>query len=193
MSETNEIPTHLTSGDTSVEIAKLSWPVQVALMQGKFNHLMGNEVASKVTSAIRSAIVKVEGVKADEVTKEHIVAYRAANPDAVATMDAAATAEAVKSLLDGTYATSARAARGPVDPVGKEAMAIALKEVSAIYAENKIAATKAILEAQAKVWYEAHAARLREDAEKAIAAASRKVAKMDPAALALLGLPAKAA
>jgi hypothetical protein len=85
-----------------------------ALLSSGLTHKMGNEVASKVTTAIKAAIREAANDPQLEVTDALRDAWKAANGPALVTMRKAAQDAMFASILDGTVgAGGSSGPRGP--------------------------------------------------------------------------------
>lgn len=124
----------LTFGDGAYSVDPTALPPAIAhrLMQSGFSHVLGNEVASQVVSAIRGKIAGPEG-KLGDVTKDQIEAYRDANEQEVADLADTLRKAKIEKMLDGTLLV--RVSAGPSivrDPVAVAARSIAKAEVVAL-------------------------------------------------------------
>lgn len=185
-------------GDITRDPGKLPASSAAALMARGFAHLLGNEQASKVVTRIRNAIVdsanagklETEHRKVDSVTRDEVQAFRAANAEIINAWNAEAVGAALKELDEGTLGV--RAAGGPrVDPVTQAMNSAARAEVITTLKANGIKVpkgdevvtfgngeTRTMPQMIAKR-LEVHGERLRKEAEKAVADAARKRAKIE--------------
>ena len=113
MSDTNDNVLLVEYGEFKVgRFADLPFASQLALVTSGVNHKFGNEVASAVTSKIKTAI-RGDDTKR-EVSKDEVTAFRAANGPQVEAWTKQLREELVAELIAGTVGTGgARGPRGP--------------------------------------------------------------------------------
>lgn len=180
----------LTYGDISRDPSKLPETSLQALLARGFTHFLGNEQASKVVSRIRAAIVEGTERKADSVTKEEVQAFRAAQPERVNGWLGEIVNDALKSLDEGTVGI--RAAGGPkVDPVTAAMNSLARTEVVTILKANGLKTPKGeetitfgngetrTMAQMVEKRLADHGERIRKEAERQIADAARRKAKVE--------------
>ena len=107
-----------------------------ASLQGLLNrassHVYGNEVASQVTSFIRSALDLKAGDTSAEA-KAAIKAYREANPDQISAKTQEFQAAKTQAIQEGKLGVRAPGTGASVDPMTKEMLRIAKDEIQAIF------------------------------------------------------------
>lgn len=122
---------------------ELPFTSQYRLAKGGVAHMLQNEVASQVVSAIRRELG--HNAKTNPITgadgKARIAAYREANPDKISEFETAFTAEKVKAIREGTLLDRAivtrEPARSPVDRLALAKMGVAVEAAFKKMAEKK--------------------------------------------------------
>ena len=117
----------ITYGTHVIDVSKLPEKSVNALIKRGLSHVLGNEVAAQVTGAIRSEL------GGEEVTKDQITAYRAANESKVKEMTDKYVAEKVAALAAGSIGDRAIGPRGTsedtvIRKVAEEELKVALAE-----------------------------------------------------------------
>ena len=99
------------------------------MAKGYFGHMVGNQVASKVVGWIRK---ELGHSKENQVSKEAVVAYRAANTDKVAAQELVFENEFIEAIRAGTLLDRAivtrEPARSPVDNLALAKMRVAVEQ-----------------------------------------------------------------
>lgn len=162
----------------------------MAMAQRGFQHFLGNEVASKVVSKIKSEIAsKTKDRKAESVSKDEIVAFRTEHATHVQAWTRAAVDEALKAFDEGTIGTrSGGGAR--VDPLTAAMNTIARTEVTVTLKANGIKVPKGddTVTLQGEPFtmaqliarrLEKHGTRIQGEADKQVKDAARKRAKLE--------------
>jgi hypothetical protein len=185
----------LTYGEITRDPAKLPVASLNALLARGFTHFLGNEQASKVVGRIRTEVATSlstpeKEVNQADVTKEQVQSFRAANAETVAKWTQEVVADALKALDEGKVGI--RAAAGPrVDPITNAMNGIARSEVVTILKSNGLktpkgdevitfgeGVTRTMAQMIAKRLAD-HGERIRKEAEKHVAEAARKRAKIE--------------
>ena len=160
--------TTLNYGETTFEVESLSDQTRHVLMQRGLSHILGNEVASKVTAWVKRnttdaapATDKTPAVVASAPTEAQIAAFKAE-----------AFANAVAAITGGTLGeASARGPRGPADPVGNIALDLAKADVMAAAAKRNFKLSAKDIAEKAKTILEKRSDHYRSLAAKQLAKA----------------------
>lgn len=125
------IPTELIYGTTKLAIADIPTVSQIALMARGLSHILGNEVASKVSGKVKKWAEENETLETDD--EEAFVAARDENAEA---WKLEAYAEALAKIMGGTLGLRAVGPRGTA--IETDMRAIAIDEIKAVLAKSGI-------------------------------------------------------
>jgi hypothetical protein len=122
-----------------------------AIVNRGMSHLFGNECASLVTSAIRTALVNGTARKASDVNTTEVQAFRADESNGAFVSDALAKARTTKieALLAGTIGVRVGGGES-IDPVEAEMYRIASEEMRALFAAQGWASPSS----RPMIWYQ---------------------------------------
>jgi hypothetical protein len=183
MSETTDLSTVAYNG-VSYAVSEFPAVTQHFLMSRGLTHVLGNEIASKVTGWVKKQTVTNEDGTVTEPSAE-----------AIAEKTAELTAERVASLRSGEISMRASGPRGPKDPVADKAWSLAYDIViGAATAQNRFGASapkdrrisKTDLETMATNYLATQRDALMEKARRAIEASKRDASKSELSLDALL-------
>lgn len=180
----------LTYGDITRDPSKLPEATLKALLQRGFAHVLGNEKSSKVVGQARKHIAGDDG-KTEFVSKEAIQALRLASPELFNGWMATAIADALSAIDDGTLGTRTGGGGVRVDPVTAAMNSIARSEVTTTLKANGLKVPKGeetvefangakkTMAAMVATRLEKNGERIRKEAEKQVADAARRRAKIE--------------
>lgn len=178
---------NLVYNETSVDHGAIPIASLVALAQRGLNHVMQNEVSSKVVGHIRKL---VNPEKASDVTTEQVKAYRAEHDGEISALENSYRAEKWNEINNGTLGETT--VRGPkVDPLTGEMRKIATALVRKQLAANNLKLSKEqkiVIRGTEFTLAELVSRRIERDreviereAKAALAEAARRMAKLEKA------------
>ncbi len=125
------IPTELTYGDHKVSIADIPTQSYIALAARGFSHMLGNEVASKVTAA-KKKFAEANEALATESPEE----YEEALAENVEALETQYRAEMIAKIMGGTLGLRATGPRGSA--IETVMRAVAIEELKAALGKESV-------------------------------------------------------
>jgi hypothetical protein len=128
----------LVYGEFVVDVEDLPQVSVDVLLQRGFTHLLGNEVASKVSAKVKGVAAEGLGIKVGEVESSEISQWRAEHGEEVAGFTAEARQEYVRALIAGAVGIKPGRAGNAESKLEKLKRKIAWEEIKAVLGSRGI-------------------------------------------------------